>query len=41
LLIPQKAELDLAYRKRQSIFLDCRILWLTLIKVIHGHGVSH
>jgi O-antigen biosynthesis protein WbqP len=41
LLIPQKVELDLAYMKRQSIFLDCRILWLTLIKVIRGHGVSH
>lgn len=41
LLIPQKVELDVQYMKRQSIFLDCRILWLTLIKVIHGHGVSH
>jgi O-antigen biosynthesis protein WbqP len=41
LLIPQKVELDLAYLRRKSIFLDCRILWLTVIKVIHGHGVSH
>ena len=41
LLIPQRVELDLQHMKRQSIFLDCRILWSTLIKVIHGHGVSH
>lgn len=41
LLIPQKVELDLQYMKRQSIFLDCRILWRTLVNVIHGHGVSH
>ena len=41
LLIPQKVELDLAYMQRQSIILDCRILWLTLVRVIHGRGVSH
>lgn len=41
LLIPQKVKLDLEYLQRQSIFLDCYILWLTLIKVFRRDGVSH
>ena len=39
--IPQKVNLDEEYLSRQSIVLDCRILWLTVVKVIHRDGVSH
>lgn len=39
--IVQKVELDSEYLKRQSLWLDIRILWLTFAKVLHGEGVSH
>jgi len=39
--IPEKVKLDVEYMLRQSFWLDFRILWLTLIKVIQGDGVSH
>lgn len=41
LLIPQKVKLDLEYLRRRSIFLDCYILWLTVIRVFRRDGVSH
>lgn len=39
--IPQKVELDAEYLQRRSFLFDLRILWLTLVKVIRGDGVTH
>lgn len=39
--IPQKVALDVEYLQRQSMALDIRILWQTLLKVIRRDGVSH
>ena len=39
--IPEKVKLDAAYLKRQSLWFDIRILWLTFVKVLHRDGVSH
>lgn len=39
--IPEKVKLDVAYLRQQSLWLDMRILWMTLIKVIHRENVSH
>lgn len=39
--IPDKVKLDAAYLHNQSIALDIRILWMTLIKVISRANVSH
>ena len=39
--IPDKVKLDAAYLRDQSIALDIRILWMTLIKVISRANVSH
>jgi O-antigen biosynthesis protein WbqP len=39
--IPEKVKLDVAYLQRQSLRLDIRILWLTLVKVLRRDGVSH
>ena len=39
--IPQKVELDAQYLKRQSFFFDLKILWMTVLKVTAGKGVSH
>jgi O-antigen biosynthesis protein WbqP len=39
--IPEKVKLDVAYLHNQSIWLDTRILWMTLIKVINRDNVSH
>ena len=39
--ISEKVELDSAYLKRQSIWFDIRILWLTFVKVLRRDGVSH
>jgi lipopolysaccharide/colanic/teichoic acid biosynthesis glycosyltransferase len=33
--------LDVYYLKNQSLWLDIKILWLTLIKVVRREGVSH
>ncbi len=41
LSIPQKVALDIEYRQRQSFWFDIKILWLTLLKVVRGDGVSH
>jgi O-antigen biosynthesis protein WbqP len=41
LAIPKKVELDYYYAKNQSIALDCKIILLTIIKVIKRDGVSH
>ena len=41
LIIPMKVDLDLDYLRRRSMLLDCYILWLTLVRVVRGEGVSH
>jgi O-antigen biosynthesis protein WbqP len=39
--IPEKVALDAEYLKRQSFWFDIKILWLTGLKVLLGHGVVH
>lgn len=39
--IPKKVELDLEYLRRQSLWFDLRILWMTAAKVLRRDGVSH
>ncbi len=39
--IPIKVQFDYEYLAGMSIFLDLKILWLTLYKVIRKDGVSH
>jgi len=39
--IPKKVELDAYYMTNQSLLLDLRILFLTLLKVIRKEGISH
>jgi O-antigen biosynthesis protein WbqP len=39
--IPDKVKLDVLYLQRQSLAFDCRILWLTLVKVLLRDGVLH
>jgi O-antigen biosynthesis protein WbqP len=39
--IPEKMSLDTYYLKHQSLFLDCKIIALTVLKVVRRDGVSH
>jgi O-antigen biosynthesis protein WbqP len=39
--IPEKVALDVEYLNKQSFWFDIRILWLTALKVLLGHGVVH
>lgn len=39
--IPEKVKLDVVYLRRQSLWFDIRILWLTFVKVLKRDGVSH
>lgn len=41
LLVSQKVSLDSEYLHKQSFFLDLKILWMTIIKVLTRNGVSH
>lgn len=41
LSIPKKVELDREYLINQSFCLDIKILWMTILKVMRGHDVSH
>lgn len=41
LTIPDKAALDAEYSRRQSFVFDLKIIWLTIVKVLAGSGVSH
>jgi O-antigen biosynthesis protein WbqP len=41
LAIPDKVALDAEYAQQQSFMFDLRILWLTLMRVVHRDGVSH
>ena len=39
--IPEKVKLDAEYLRRQSLWFDIYILWLTFLKVMLREGVSH
>jgi O-antigen biosynthesis protein WbqP len=39
--IPQKVALDAQYLERKSFLFDLKILWMTVLKVTAGKGVSH
>lgn len=39
--IPKKVALDVEYLRRQSLWFDMRILWLTANRVIGRDGVTH
>ena len=39
--IPQKAALDAYYARHQSMALDMRVIWMTVLKVLLRDGVSH
>lgn len=41
LSIPEKVKLDAEYLQHQSLAFDCRILYLTLVKVLRRDGVVH
>ena len=41
LSIPTKVEFDEYYLKNKSLLLDSKILFMTIIKSIHGEGVQH
>jgi O-antigen biosynthesis protein WbqP len=41
LSISDKVVLDVEYMKRQSFWLDMKILWMTFLKVVTSDGVSH
>ena len=39
--ITEKVVLDVEYMERQSLWFDIYILWLTVLKVIFGEGITH
>jgi O-antigen biosynthesis protein WbqP len=39
--IPIKVKLDAEYLRRQSIWFDLRIMWMTVLKVLRQEEVSH
>jgi O-antigen biosynthesis protein WbqP len=41
LTIPAKVTLDEYYLRQRSLLLDCKIVYLTLIKVVRYEGVKH
>ena len=41
LSIPEKVKLDVEYMRRQSFWFDLKIIYLTIVRVIHSKGVSH
>jgi len=41
LAIPQKIDLDVEYLNHQSLWMDIKILWLSVVKVISSVDVSH
>jgi len=41
LSIPDKVQLDVEYLRRQSLTLDLKVLWLTVVKVVRSEGVAH
>ena len=41
LSIKKKVEFDIEYYKRRSLYFDCKILMLTILKVIFSVGIKH
>ena len=41
LSIPEKVKLDAEYLQRQSFWFDLKIIFLTIVRVLHRKGVSH
>ncbi len=41
LSIPDKTKLELYYLENRSLYFDLKILWMTLLSIIIGKGVSH
>jgi O-antigen biosynthesis protein WbqP len=41
LAISEKVALDADYLHRRSLMFDCKIVWLTMVRVIVGKGISH
>lgn len=39
--IPDKVALDIEYLQRQSLFFDIKIIFLTALKVLARHNVTH
>ena len=39
--IPDKVALDIEYASKQGFWFDIYIIWLTFLKVVKRHGVSH
>lgn len=39
--IPQKVALDVEYMKRQSLWFDLKIIFLTIVRVVRRESVSH
>lgn len=39
--IPEKVQLDAEYLNRQSFLFDLKIIFLTVVRVLHREGVSH
>lgn len=39
--IPKKVDLDVEYIKKQSLWFDIKIIWLTFLKVLKKDGISH
>jgi O-antigen biosynthesis protein WbqP len=39
--IPIKVEFDVHYLEHRSLMCDMKILFLTLLKVLRGEGVTH
>ncbi|RLA05186.1 MAG: sugar transferase, partial [Gammaproteobacteria bacterium] len=39
--IPEKVKLDEEYLQKQSFLFDLKIIFLTLVRVLHHKGVSH
>ena len=39
--IPVKVEFDVHYLEHRSLMFDMKILFLTLLKVLRGEGVTH
>lgn len=39
--LSQKVKLDADYLRRRSLMFDLKILWMTILKVLAGNGVSH
>jgi O-antigen biosynthesis protein WbqP len=41
LTVPEKVRLEVEYMHRRSIELDLKIVLITFVKVLSGHGVAH